>query len=847
MFYLLYIYPPHRYAPAYERFGSQISVLHYIGCNKPWNELPYRPPFAGRESKLSDVSQPAYDYDSLVDRWFEVYDRHYRTNAPDSQTRFEVKPYPSAWDQPMGFRRPVTPPNTFDLDELKRLAIAGLNTSSPGSHSGEGMYNSMPLEGRIDLMRPRKPVKEDEVTVEPIIQPPPLPTIQIPSDDRDGFPSESFSYDEAISTPQARQLHLHEHGKWQTLPTPAPHDVPFGSHMNIAPLPFTPTPLPAFGRTPSDFYASESESEGLLLAHPPSRPLSATALYQQFHPHQHGNSTSHPYSHQPHQPPLLEEKRGSHFQKGHHAHGDKPPSPGSCQHLYLTQVQPPSQDTLPQVQVPQRTTSPPLLPWNPALEPPPSTVTPNTFPSDTYFANAWDQTLSKHHYLTMYGSTSPDSSRLFQPPPTPTIPVSLIKQGHYRNVTGDSQDVTPSPDRQKVKSIFPWEVKPRPLPGRVFPDSDVPPPSLFLSPGSQTSTIDSTTPEMRGPGFPNRTAPLSPIHGLQTSLAFVNAWDSIPSIQKYATKLVKPPPPPLAPAFEDEVYRRGRRKSRDEHSVSSRDGDDEDNADDEDEGEPVAPSATKWDDEDSEGEATKRRSRRDSIVSATLNTGPTLAGSGAKKTKRYRDQGVQTTVIEKRSRGIQVDLVLNPDRNRHQKRTSMPGKRHLPANDLPPATGGTPVLQPGHKKSPSVSPPLQSPVKTTREFLTPPSGNTSKEGGFQSFSPPLLRSSMRSMSSSTVTGVSLSSPPPPSGRSRASSLRSSTSSIMRRNSNDSSVGSPASSYGPLSPLDVHPTFPLFKKGGRVWDPARGVELFKKGSEEVLAKFLSMAAVAEEAH
>src|SRR5258708_4357801 len=81
--------------------------------------------------------------------------------------------------------------------------------------------------------------------------------------------------------------------------------------------------------------------------------------------------------------------------------------------------------------------------------------------------------------------------------------------------------------------------------------------------------------------------------------------------------------------------------------------------------------------------------------------------------------------------------------------------------------------------------------------------------------------------------------PPGPIRSRASSLRSSTSSIARQTSNDSSLGSPASSYGPLSPLDAHILFPPVRKGGRVWDPARGVELFKKGSEEVLARFMRM--------
>jgi hypothetical protein len=89
-------------------------------------------------------------------------------------------------------------------------------------------------------------------------------------------------------------------------------------------------------------------------------------------------------------------------------------------------------------------------------------------------------------------------------------------------------------------------------------------------------------------------------------------------------------------------------------------------------------------------------------------------------------------------------------------------------------------------------------------------------------------------------------PPPVPVRSRASSLRSSTSSIARQTSNDSSLGSPASSYGPLSPLDAHILLPPARKGGRVWDPARRVELFKKGSEDVLARFLQMGSFDDEA-
>lgn len=832
--------PARRYAPAYERYGSKISALHFIGPNKPWNALPSRPPFAGRQTEASDAShQRAYDYPSLVDRWFDVYDRHYRVDTPETRTHFEVKSYPSAWDRP-AHSQPVHSTKSYDLVELKHLAIAGLNSSSPATHLNEGVYQSLPLEGRIDLMRPKKPDVESQ------IQQAPFSPIQIPLEDWDYFPSESFSYDEALSTPVARRFQLDELGRWHTLPTPAPHEVPNGPRIGTAPLPFTPTPIPTFGGTASDFYASESESESLLLARPPSRPSSAGGYYH-HHSHGHRGDSQSLNNHSR----ITDDKVGDETQHQGRLlqyQVDKSPSPGPFE-------QPESQDKPFLKSVPQRTISPPLLSWNPAVEPPPSDAPSSAFPSDTYFTNVWDQTPSKQDDRP--SGTSPDLSRLFEPPPTPAIPVTLLQQGHYHNVTGGNHDTTPSPDRSKVrKVIFPWEEKLRPLPGRVFPDSDAPSPSLFLSPGSpsQTSTTNPSTPEMRGPTGPSRISPLSPLRGLPTSLSFVNAWDN--SIQKYATRPVKPlqPPTPLAPAFDEESYRKGRRKSRDERSeVSSRDGDDEDNADEEDEGEPAPASATKWDeDDDSEREKVRRRSRSGSVVGTGWKPSVIAAPAMTKKPKRYKGQGVQTTIIETREQGIQVDPPLKPDRN--PKKSPIMAKRFWhPAttaastsvNDNP-SSAGPLSLQPTFKKRAySVSSPPQSPMKPMREFLSPPPLRT-EMGRFNTSSPPLLKSSMRT-SSSTLTGVATPMPPPPEPvRSRASSLRSSTSSIARQTSNDSSLGSPASSYGPLSPLDAHVLLPSARKGGRVWDPARGVDIFKKGSEEVLARFLRMGTFDDEA-
>jgi glycogenin glucosyltransferase len=67
------------------------------------------------------------------------------------------------------------------------------------------------------------------------------------------------------------------------------------------------------------------------------------------------------------------------------------------------------------------------------------------------------------------------------------------------------------------------------------------------------------------------------------------------------------------------------------------------------------------------------------------------------------------------------------------------------------------------------------------------------------------------------------------------------SSISRTFSSDT-ASSPSSAGPPISPTD---TRPIHRAGGRVWDPARGVEIFKKGSEEVLSRFLKMGSWEEE--
>lgn len=55
----------YQYVPAYRHFQSGISMVHFIGPDKPW--------FRGR--RASTGSSP---YDEMAGRWWAVYDRHYR-------------------------------------------------------------------------------------------------------------------------------------------------------------------------------------------------------------------------------------------------------------------------------------------------------------------------------------------------------------------------------------------------------------------------------------------------------------------------------------------------------------------------------------------------------------------------------------------------------------------------------------------------------------------------------------------------------------------------------------------------------------------------------------------------
>lgn len=57
----------YQYLPAYRHFESKISIVHFIGQNKPWSQ--------GRYVKNDSP------YDGMFEKWWSIYQRHYGTNV----------------------------------------------------------------------------------------------------------------------------------------------------------------------------------------------------------------------------------------------------------------------------------------------------------------------------------------------------------------------------------------------------------------------------------------------------------------------------------------------------------------------------------------------------------------------------------------------------------------------------------------------------------------------------------------------------------------------------------------------------------------------------------------------
>lgn len=837
-----------RYAPAYERFGSQISAIHFIGPNKPWKDLPYRAPTSARqEEKAPEASSPSssssgfgtapqqsYAFGALVDRWFDTYDRHYR-QVPEQE--FEERRYENVWDEPTPPSEVSLPPPSgapLGLEELKQLALQGGSTDS--KREGEGEYRSLPLEGRIDLMRPKQePPTEDKTEV------------------REHQDQQAPGQQPSVESRQGPQ----ELQTLQPLPTPGPNEVP---------------PSPYFGTV------SLPPSTG------PSTPGQA--------------GPSQPVQQEPHQPPSMPplEHRDSNTTPrpgDFHRHGEPP------QQSY--QEPPPQQHYEPPP--PPRPVSPPLLKWNPAVEPPPNEAPPaSAFREQAYFPNVWDLPPSAgklHHELT--GQSAPDSSAFFQAPPPSRIPEQLVQEGHYANVIGQHQPPSapqhhrqeththhyfapppppPShsqPDISKVHTVFPWEQRPIHRPARVFPEGDSAPPGSMRyiedmppepetkpAPEHNAANPSAETDTQMKPASPSLHIPMpSPTIGFPSSKGYSNAWDSVASIQRYASRLVKPPPPPVqAPISWSSRRRSDSYRSRGERSdASSIDGDVEDEVDDEDEGGngPLSGNEVMDVDKKDTGKGKREKSGTKSPPSASGSSTRSKSGK-----RDYRSFGVQTIPKDVRSVAVQASQqTSSPPTGRTD---GGPPHRHKKSGSTQHSRQGSSASSPStstHLDLPKPTTALQDPklgqepmaaaspsIVNVQSFIRPPVRQQQQNVPSGMISPRLHDTySYESPARTPPPGTPGATTPATTARPAVQASRTPSSAtqdvppgpppppmmIMRTPSTETAD---SSTVGPISPMDS-PVVGSRKRIGRTWDPATGVDVFKRASEEVLARFLRM--------
>lgn len=165
--------------------------------------------------------QPFFPDPALVDKWFAVYDKHLRPMGETVQTQtFSVPENVAIWNRPAL----STVEGRADLQDMhkshkakKRVSfLEGSSASENPSANQQSGYFSLPLDGRIDLMRPQPIPEVGKPDTEPRDAPmpsasasPPLISQVLPSQTPSNPPPERQSsppavWDARVSAPPQR-------------------------------------------------------------------------------------------------------------------------------------------------------------------------------------------------------------------------------------------------------------------------------------------------------------------------------------------------------------------------------------------------------------------------------------------------------------------------------------------------------------------------------------------------------------------------------------------------------------------------------------------------------------------
>ena len=341
-----------------------------------------------------------------------------------TEADYEAKRYESAWDTATFESTAIldshpTPTVSvavaYDLSQLRQVAIEGGGWSKPVA-TGEGEYRSMPLEGRVSLMRPEKP------------------QVQV--------------YDPAKDTSDAYQEDQSQSRQETTEEEPRPP-----GREGLPSYLYRPPVRKSEPQPPSNW--------------PPARrhhhPYPHHDSLHQPH-HQPNDRPPHPHPHPPHYPHPHSYSQLPQENKSSSTNKEQPPNPVL---LYVPAPYPEPQSNEPPTSEGQqqggsqhhhlhhqeeyRSPSPPLITWNPAREPPPHDPPPPTAWDDLshqHYSNVWDMPVSRqyrapyHLYSPTYAEPTAHHHSQWSPPsqrspqthyaPTYGSPPSWHWDGHGR-------------------------------------------------------------------------------------------------------------------------------------------------------------------------------------------------------------------------------------------------------------------------------------------------------------------------------------------------------------------------------------------------------------------------------
>ncbi|KAL4927948.1 uncharacterized protein BDV17DRAFT_282196 [Aspergillus undulatus] len=146
----------YQYIPAYKHFQSTISLIHFIGSQKPWN-MP---------RQVAPLDSP---YNQLLGRWWTIYDRHYQamtvehyepaTPIPSTVFQFDQQPsqepsqpYPPSNPQLERQTREDVSHESSQLSHPPETSSARAPTDQPHYHHEEHHSEQTPHEPIISVV-----------------------------------------------------------------------------------------------------------------------------------------------------------------------------------------------------------------------------------------------------------------------------------------------------------------------------------------------------------------------------------------------------------------------------------------------------------------------------------------------------------------------------------------------------------------------------------------------------------------------------------------------------------------------------------------------------------------------